>query len=143
MARFAFPCLALVVLLPGCIHVHHDDDRPRAVVKEHAHKGPPPHAPAHGYRRKHATRHRQVELVYDAGCGAYVVVGLPHHFFQDERFYRRVDGRWQASMDLDEGWLAVDEGQVPRGIVVIYADPQPRHGKRKDQGHPHPAKHGY
>ena len=40
-------------------------------IKE-KHTGPPPHAPAHGYRHKHPDG---VELVYKSNIGGYAVVG--------------------------------------------------------------------
>ncbi|MFQ5585276.1 MAG: hypothetical protein ACE5GF_00390, partial [Thermodesulfobacteriota bacterium] len=48
-------------------------------VKSKKH-GPPPHAPAHGYRHKH--RHG-VELMFDGGLGVYIAVGLSGIYFHN------------------------------------------------------------
>lgn len=70
--------------------------------------GPPPHAPAHGYRRKQ----RGADLVYDSGLGVYVVVGYPYYYL-DDRFYRQADGAWQASVNLNGPWQPVPDRSLP------------------------------
>jgi hypothetical protein len=96
---FALLLSAGAVALPGCVTHPHDHG-----------KGPPPHAPAHGYRHKHACG---ADLVYDAGIGVYVVVGLPGIYFHDDLFYRRVSRGWQASHSLDGPWQVVEVAVVP------------------------------
>ena len=49
--------------------------------------GPPPHAPAHGYRHKHQ---HGVELVYSSELGVYVVVGFPNHYFSEGHYFRLI-----------------------------------------------------
>ncbi len=65
---------------------------PPVVVDEGHGHGPPPWAPAHGYRRNHqrAYQHRDatVDLAFDSGLGVYVVVGLPNYYYWDG-FYLR------------------------------------------------------
>jgi hypothetical protein len=76
--------------------------------------GPPPHAPAHGYRYKHKVE--GVELVYDSGRGVNVVVGLPDHYYYDGHFFRIRGSRWEMSLNTDYGWEPVYEDSVPPGL---------------------------
>ncbi|GAI19521.1 unnamed protein product, partial [marine sediment metagenome] len=64
--------------------------------RRHKH-GPPPHAPAHGYRHKH----QGVELVYDSGRGVYVVVDFPLHFYFKGHYYRYHEPHWEAGVHVD------------------------------------------
>lgn len=88
--------------LSGC---HYRSHEPRT--------GPPPWAPAHGYRRKH---HSGVDLVYDSGLGVYVVVGWPHHYFFDDYFYRYSRGHWEKSREIDRHWYRSEPDRVPPGL---------------------------
>ena len=58
--------------------------------------GPPPHAPAHGYRRKQqqAYHHQggDAKLAFDSDLGVYVVLDLPHHYYFDGVYLRIEDG---------------------------------------------------
>ena len=76
-------------------------------------QGPPAHAQAHGYHRKHAG---DVELVYDSGSGVYVVVGFPDHYYYNDQFYRLCGAEWQVSLTLDAGWVRISEDRVPPGL---------------------------
>jgi hypothetical protein len=79
----------------------------------HYQGGPPPHAPAHGYRAKH--HHR--DMVYDSRLGAYVVLGYRDHYYHDGWYFRYFDGFWQISADLgDRDWRDVDRYRVPEGL---------------------------
>src|SRR5262245_61231350 len=75
---------------------------------------PPPRAPAHGY--KHAFDRDNVDLVYDSGLGAYVVVDLVDVFFYEGHYYHCEDGRWFISPRPRSGWLLVAASQVPTGL---------------------------
>ena len=77
--------------------------------------GPPPHAPAHGYRHKVAEH--GVDLVFDAGLGVYVVVGLENVYFYRDRFFRARDARWYASRSPRTDFVVVDLREVPPGLV--------------------------
>ena len=77
--------------------------------------GPPAHAPAHGYRRKHASG---MELVYDSGRGVYVVVGLSDHYYHDGYFYRLRGSLWEMSLKPDADWKAASEKSLPLGLQV-------------------------
>ncbi len=90
--------------------------------------GPPPHAPAHGYR------HRQhgAELVYDSGRGVYVVVELPNHFYFKGHYYRHRETYWEIGVHVDGPWEVVAEKSLPSGL----------RGQKKGKGKPkeHPGK---
>lgn len=75
--------------------------------------GPPPHAPAHGYRQRH--RRSGVDLVFDTGLGVYVVAGLGYYFFS-EKFYRWRNNAWQISVNIDGPWIRADDYAVPRRL---------------------------
>jgi hypothetical protein len=86
-------------------------------------KGPPPHAPAHGYRRK--LEQDGVTLELDSGRGVYVVVGVDDVFFSEKRYYRCADERWFASPRPDGGWVVIKISDVPAGL----RDYKPKHAK--------------
>ena len=95
----------LVTFVAGCVHHHHHSGKGASgpVVLKKA--GPPPHAPAHGYRHKHE---HGVELVFDSQLGVYVVVGWKDHFFSAGRYYRDrilARGGTQDGLDLVKGYL--------------------------------------
>ncbi len=122
---------ALAITVIGCGHVYH----PKSSRHTGVHKmGPPPHAPAHGYRHKHQDN---VELVFNAGIGVYVVVGHPDHYHDGKRYYRRARGEWQVSHQLDGVWLSVSFREVPSGLRTKKAKKKPK------PGHGPPAKHSY
>ena len=79
--------------------------------RRHKH-GPPPHAPAHGYRHKH----QGVELVYDSGRGVYVVVDFPLHFYFKGNYYRLRETNWEVGVHVDGPWESVSEEALPRGL---------------------------
>jgi len=74
--------------------------------------GPPPHAPAHGYRHKY----HGVELVYDWGHGVYVVVGFPSHYFYEGHFYRFQGDQWEMSVEIGGPWKSVSGASLPPGL---------------------------
>jgi len=93
-------------------------------------QGPPPHAPAHGYRHKH--REHGVELVYDSGLGVYVVVELADHFYFKGHYYRHGEIQWEIGVHVDGPWEVVAEESLPKGL----------RGKKRGKGKPkeHPGK---
>ena len=127
-----------VTAMSGCVRHHHHRPRSAPAPVVVGKPGPPPHAPAHGYRHKH--QHHGVELVFDSYLGVYVVVGRENAFFHRGHFYRIIDGGWQMSVRLDDGWAHAHPGKLPKGLG------KKRHGKghhpakRHRNGH-HPAKH--
>ena len=132
MNRIAIATLTAGLLaLAGCVHVHEH---------EHAYEGgPPPWAPAHGYRHKH----HGSELVFDAQIGVYVVVDHPHVYFDDGHYFRRVRSQWERCGDWKQGhWKNVDVDRVPGPLVEHYAKKDKKHAKRDAKEHGHdPAKH--
>ncbi len=88
--------------------------------------GPPPHAPAHGYRHKQ----QGVELVYDSGRGVYVVVDFPLHFYFKGNYYRLRETNWEVGVHMDGPWESVSEEALPRGLRAKGK------GKGKSKGRP-------
>jgi hypothetical protein len=113
----------------GCVAHHHYPSGPPVVVHE---PGPPPHAPAHGYRHKH---HRDgVDLVFDTSLGVYVVVGHIDHWFSDDHYYRVRDGRWFIASHFDGPWAVVQVDRLPTGLKVKHGGAKLK-GKGKSKGH--------
>lgn len=77
------------------------------------HAGPPPHAPAHGYRHKHPDG---VELVYKSNIGVYVAVGYTAHYFHKDKYYRLNNSSWEVSVNINKGWVPVSEKKLPPGL---------------------------
>jgi hypothetical protein len=130
-----FASLALSVSLPvvGCVYQARPHPAPAPqVVVVHEGGGPPPHAPAHGYRRKQKDAHGELELSFDAGLGVYVVVGFPNLYFYGDHYFRLADAGWQISVRHDSGFVAAAERDVPPGLRAK--------GKRAKKGHPVPAR---
>jgi len=128
--RILLVCL-VAVAGTACINVHRHEQRPAAVVARK--QGPPPHAPAHGYRHKQRSQSGEVELVFDTKLGVYVVVGWPGHYYRDGAYYRQINRRWHKSARLDTGWVKIDTKKVPPGLAK----------KKRGKKGPRPAKHGY
>jgi hypothetical protein len=104
-------------------------------VKVHDHGyGPPPHAPAHGYRHKHHGH----DLEFDSFLGVYVVVGLTSHYFIDGVFYKVTDHGWFSSHDIDKGWKAYKKDKLPGGLHKKYKykdkDKHEKHGRNEERG---------
>ncbi len=75
--------------------------------------GPPPHAPAHGYRHKHQDGG---ELVYKSDIGVYVVVGYPDYYYYKDRYYRLHKGSWEVSYNMRYLWAPVSQKKIPPGL---------------------------
>jgi len=74
--------------------------------------GPPPHAPAHGYRHKHG----QANLRFDKRLGLYIVLGRHEHYYHHGYYYHRGDSSWYLSRDLKGPWYAIKEKRLPPGL---------------------------
>ena len=74
--------------------------------------GPPPHAPAHGYRRKH----HGGEIEFDSAWGVYVVVDFPGHYYYDDHYYRYRESHWQVGVHIDGPWKAISHEALPARI---------------------------
>lgn len=95
-----------------------------------AKKGPPAHAPAHGYRHK---RVHEPELRFDAGLGVHVVVGHAGLYFSDGTYLRFSGGDWSASVAVSGPWKPIGVKKLPRGLRSAH------HAKKKGK-HGVPAK---
>jgi hypothetical protein len=98
----------------------------RPEVKHKSKPGPPPHAPAHGYRQKY----HGVELVYDSGRGVYVVIDFPNHYYFKGHYYRLGEIQWEVGVNLDGPWEFISYEELPRGLKIQ------KKGKGKWKGHP-------
>lgn len=97
-------CLAL--MLPGCY--------PASVaVGPQRSGGPPPHAPAHGYRRKNQDG---LEMRFDSGLGVYVVLNHPLHFFWNSLYYRKRGNQWETSRNIHKKWKRIKKQKLPKGL---------------------------
>lgn len=127
-------CLVLAVSITlafaGCgSSAQHRQDEVVAIQKAGRH-GPPPHAPAHGYRHKH--RNDGVELVFDSGRGVYVVINYPNHYFLDGVYFRLHDSGWFVSTSIRGEWKAAKAYQVPKGLLSAGNDGDDRkHGRKR------------
>jgi hypothetical protein len=110
ITSFVVTCACILLMTTSCSRygVRHKPTVSRG-------KGPPAHAPAHGYRRKHVAG---MELVFDSGRGVYIVVGLPNHYYHDGYFYRLRDGLWEMSLKHDGDWKVVSQKSLPLGLQV-------------------------
>ncbi len=75
--------------------------------------GPPPHAPAHGYRHKHQSG---AEIRFDSYLDVYVVVGHTDIYFRDGWFVRMRSGIWEVSATLSGPWEPKAAEWVPPGL---------------------------
>ncbi len=116
-----------IIALTGCVDSagvrYGDSSHQDSTYKS----GPPPHAPAHGYRHKH----RKHDMSYDSGVGAYVVIGKNEVYFDDNLYFRYRNGDWQASVNLDSGWNDADKHIVPSKLWS-YKNSDSKHSKKKD-----------
>jgi len=84
-------------------------------VHDHGY-GPPPHAPAHGYRY-HYQHH---DLVYDANLGVYLLAGLTAYYFLDGIYYHHRHDGWYSSRYFDRDWRPDKFERLPPGLAKKY-----------------------
>lgn len=131
--------VALALAIGGCGSSRHTTT---AVVVTNApapapsvHHGPPPHAPAHGYRMKHEGD--GVELVYDAGLHVYVVAHTNNRYFYDGHYYCKRGKRWAAADRLSGPWTVAVARDFPlastKGEKSMKAEKHEK-GKKKGKG---------
>jgi hypothetical protein len=102
--------ISSALTLTGCAVYpahHHEHDRGY---------GPPPHAPAHGYRAQYHNH----DLVFDASLGVYIVIGLMDYYFLDDHYYHHRHDGWYYSRDLDRDWHPYKEDKLPPGLAKKY-----------------------
>ena len=127
--------LAVAFMLPACETV---STHPRRTVHPPQH-GPPAHAPAHGYRKKHG--HDNVELVWDSGTGVYVVVGYEGHYFSQDVYYRVAGEHWEFSVGIEGPWKLSHDSKVPPGLKIKKHKSNQGKGKHKGKGNGHGRKY--
>jgi hypothetical protein len=113
MLRFTelLSALVIAVTIGGCQGVVSAPHPSETVVV--AQPGPPPHAPAHGYRHKHQSG---AELWFDSDLGVYVVVGHSDLYFHDGWFLRFHSSIWEVSATLGGPWKPKAAEWVPPGL---------------------------
>ena len=92
--------------------------------------GPPPHAPAHGYRHKNQ---HGVELVYNSKLGVYVVIGFPNHYFYEGHYFRLGGEDWEISMNIEGPWIVAAQEGLPSGLKFKGKGKEKAKGKDKDK----------
>ena len=103
------------------------------------HYVPPPHAPAHGYRHHHHNH----DLQFDAGFGAYIVIGNPSLYFYNDHYVRFYRGGWQIRGHLNNRWRSAHINNIPHKLRKQHAQKHQRHNTyyneppnhRRHQGH--------
>ena len=111
IAILALP-IALLVGCVGSTAVRYDSNPHYRYSDVYYRSGPPPYAPAHGYRH-HYHNH---DMIYDSGIRAYILVGLPGYYYDDGFYFRYSNIGWQFSVRLNDGWRATDERRVPKTL---------------------------
>ncbi len=92
-----------------------EKSRPGVVIVEQQHQGPPAHAPAHGYRKKHAGNN--VTLVYSPDLQVYVVNGHRHCYYSAGQYFRLNATTWEWSVDMSGPWRVVRvESDIPPSL---------------------------
>ena len=99
-----FSCVALI--LPGCSTKGVMTDQPEQ-------KGPPPHAPAHGYRRKNRD---ELTITYDSNVGVYFLLNYPMHYYWDGKYYRKNKNKWESTKDINKKWKKIKKQKLPKGL---------------------------
>jgi hypothetical protein len=128
----------LALATSGCVHHHHGrgEIAKQASWAPASQGGPPAWAPAHGHRRKHGAQrsdHGDLEIVFDAALGVYVVVGHPDHYYEAGYYYRSRVERWEVAVRIQGPWQPVASADLPPGLH------RKALGKRRGGG-AHPAK---
>lgn len=100
-----------ITSLPGCnyVAVRAYDSGPG---------GPPPHAPAHGYRQKY----HGYDLEFDTDLGAYIVLGITGVYFIDGMYYRYSNIGWHYSERPDGDWHTYNKRNPPGKLYKIRDD---------------------
>ena len=134
-------CSTLILLIAACAPLSSITigTSGHPTVKHHQH-GPPPHAPAHGYRHKHHHQGQDLELAFDSDLGVYVVIGMPNRYYWNG-YYLRIDGdQWYASVDLNKHWEKRSDDSLPHGMKHHKRHHKSKHGKHGKSEKHHPAK---
>lgn len=136
-ARIVLASVALAVAVTGCssrtvVRAGSQKTTEPVVVSEDSKMGgPPPHAPAHGYRDKHPED--GVVLTYDSKLAVYVVTGYTHCYFTNGVYFRYMDDTWKLSKRVAGPWKIVIERDVPSGLKERYAEYHDKTAKLKSK----------
>ena len=107
---------------------------PDVVVAKEQRNGPPDHAPAHGYRKKHGGDN--VILVYDSKLKVYAVDNHRDCYYSAGQYFRIDGSSWQFSVSIDGPWRVVKvDSDLPPGLRKM--DVSANHKKKakdKDNG---------
>lgn len=76
--------------------------------------GPPPHAPAHGYRYHY--RDHGVSLVFDSHLRLYLVLDFPGYYYHHGYYYHWDDYHWLRSKHFRRGWQHFDQKHLPKKL---------------------------
>lgn len=107
---------------------------PDVVVVGKQGQGPPDHAPAHGYRKKHPGK--KVALVYDSKLQVYVVSNHNGCYYSAGQYFRVGVSTWEWSVDIEGPWHTVKSlSDVPRGLRKMdVSAKQKKKAKDKEKG---------
>lgn len=100
--------------------------------------GPPPYAPANGYRHRHP--HDHIVLVYNADLSVYAVSGYRNCYYSGGTYYRVDGGVWYRTVTISEPtWTVVSYNAIPPGLHKKYKDSyadekEKKHKKKKKYG---------
>ena len=127
--------------LGACQHEYREEPYGRPIRR----RGPPPHAPAHGYRHRYR---RGLDLTFDSGLGVYLVVGALRAFYHDGRFYRFKAGDWWVSPDYHRGpWRKSSGRRLPlalrRSVGKWKRKEERREERERGRGHGRGRRDGY
>ena len=117
------PCHIVCVIIMGCCAVLSGCTATNVDIHaqggpQYQKPGPPPHAPAHGYRHKNHEGH---ELEYNSKISVYAVVNLPETYFGNNLYIRMSsNGTWLVSTTLRGGWRPAAHGEVPYSLRSYY-----------------------
>jgi len=129
--------IAAAALSAACTRtvVYQEREHKPVVVTQEKENGPPPHAPAHGYRHKHAKD--DVTLVYDSGIDVYVVTGYKGVYFSAGQYFRDSGSSWEWSVSIEGPWKVVAKSSdVPTGLREKGHDKSNKHAN-KGKGNKH------
>jgi hypothetical protein len=94
--------------------------------------GPPDHAPAHGYRKKHD--HDNVELIYDGELRAYAVIDFANHYFHDNTYFRLVGDYWEVAAVFNGPWTRAGDRRIPETLRHKHRKQKNPPGQSKNKG---------
>lgn len=132
--RFALASfgIALTIFVAGCATPSSSPPvRSSSPPRTSQGHGPPPHAPAHGYRHKHKDGR---DLRYDKGLGVYVVVGSTEVYFSEGRYIRISGDSWEVSVGTTGPWEPVIVESIPPGLKKKHGKGKKKPGKKGGKG---------